>query len=382
MSDIEQYKRQLVMMQEKMAMVPEAHAEEKKELNLTITELESKSNVGKLMDDKEDGDTTDTRLNRMENLLESLMNGKAQFPTMTGLTTEGRGDGSRHVSGESNDMSTDEHSNKEQTLSLTFGDVDTLPSSLERFISHYNLVNEINTTRGVKVWQKASYRALMLRMALRGVVADFIEQESRILSPWVRDDQQIIERLRARYIQNSAVELHIIAFEKSEQGENEPLSEYMVRLQKLVQNAFPEYPEWVNQNKVVWQFLNGARDKDVRETLIRDGWMIDNRTAKSYEVVLKTAEQVVNTKRAAKATGRAGQMTTPVVNQVSTGPPQKKRKSYGSVKGQNTSRSSGIGNFFCFCCRTTDHSGGWKECPKFKVEYPNWKPGDPKPIFQ
>ena len=374
MSDTAQLQRQLTMMQEKMTLMEEAHLEEKNELSQMIVKLESEK--GMAVQSEKGGDGLETRVGQLEGLIQSLLDSRGT-PTEEQLVGLG---GARHISGESEEAAEEEQSSKEQSLSLTFGDVDTLPSSLERFISHYGLVNEINTARGVKVWKKPSYRALILRMALRGPAADYIEQESRLLSQWVKDDMQIIEKLKARYIQNSAVELHIINFEKAEQGEGEPLSDYMVRLQRLVLNAFPDYPEWVNQNKVVWQFLNGARDKDVREALIREGWMLDSKTAKSYEVVLKTAEQVVNTRKAAKATGRIGQASgsttsSSAVSAVSGAPPNKKRRSSGQGKTQvrpkqTPSWGSGTGNFFCVCCRTTDHYGGWKECPKFKAEHP------------
>ena len=75
-----------------------------------------------------------------------------------------RGTSSRYVSGESD--STMEGSEqemivnvggREQAINLTFGDTDTKPTTLERFISHYKVVNEINTERQVKVWKKPSY---------------------------------------------------------------------------------------------------------------------------------------------------------------------------------------------------------------------------------
>ena len=303
----------------------------------------------------------------------------------------------RHVSGESTGRdemadSGDATKGREQQVTLTFGDDDTLPGSLERFISHYELVREINLERGVRVWNKPSYRALMLRMALRGPAADYLEQEARMLSLWVKDDVQILEKLRARYVKNAAVELHIIAFETASQKEGEPLGEYMVRLQKLIENAYTEHPAFIKQGRVVWQFLNGARDRDVREALIKDGWMKDSKNTKSYEEILKTAEAVVNTKKAARATGKVTGATT-TAGSVSSTQFQSEARSYQANQGRGgmkrlTSRgkrggssNNTQGNWFCFFCKTTEHSGGWKLCPKFKKDYPNWKLGDPNPVF-
>ena len=92
----------------------------------------------------------------------------------------------------------------------------------------------------------------------------------------MKDDRKIIEMLRSRFIQNSVVELQIIAFKTASQKGGEPLAEYLVRLQKLIENAYTEYPEFVKTSRVVWHFLNGAKDKDVREALIREGWMHDS----------------------------------------------------------------------------------------------------------
>lgn len=409
--EAEGFKRKLEQMEEKMRLLQDTHLEERNELVYKITELEAGIEA-----DEEDGGSLAKRVSQLECLLKEKIEVKSQGERSRAENTAQ----SRHVSGDSFALNTKmeedtEHRAREQTITLTFGDTDTHPSSLERFISHYELVDEINRERGVRVWSKASYRALMLRMALRGAAADYLEQESKLLSSWVKDDNMIIERLRARYIKNSAVELHIIAFETALQGEGEPLAEYMVRLQKLAHNAYTAYPEWINQNRIVWQFLNGARDRDVREAIIKEGWMLDNKTAKGYEDVLKIAEQVVNTKKATRATGKGsiangggvnavsystissrpgGILNSVSSSSVSSGSSgQSRKRSYpfprgnkaplgGGSRNRGGGRSTGTGNFFCYCCKTTDHAGGWKCCPKFRTEYPNWKQGDPLPNFQ
>ena len=88
-------------------------------------------------------------------------------------------------------------------------------------------------------------------MALQGPPAEFIEQEANMQREWVKDDEGIMGKLRDRYIKNTAVELHIIAFESVSQKDGEPLAEYMTRLQKLIEDAYSEYPEWVRKSRTV-----------------------------------------------------------------------------------------------------------------------------------
>ena len=238
---------------------------------------------------------------------------------------------------------------RELAITLTFGDIDTKPTTLGRFISHYKVVNEINTERQVKVWKKPSYRALTLRMVLRGSPAEFIEQEANMQQEWVKDDAGILGKLRERYIKNTAVELHIIAFESASQKEGEPLSEYMTRLQKLIIHAYPEYPEWVRKSRTVWQFLNGVRDKDVREELITKGWIKDGKDSKEYDEMLKLAEGVINKKKVTKATGKIG-----FENHINTVVGKSRNTTPGYVKNKRTNNNTGqqnpIGaNWNCFC---------------------------------
>ena len=367
----EEWSRQLKQMEDQMNLLREAYDEERNELKNTISKLEA--NV------KEEGDVQ-SRLARLELSLSQALENKGLL----------RGTNSRYVSGESvTTMETAEPEmtmvnvgGREQAITLTFGDIDTKPTTLERFIAHYKVVNEINTERQVKVWKKPSYRALTLRMALRGPPAEFIEQEANMQQEWVKDDAGILGKLRERYIKNTAVELHIIAFESASQKEGEPLAEYMTRLQKLIGDAYPEYPEWVRKSRTVWQFLNGARDKDVREELITKGWMKDGKDSKEYDEILKLAEGVINKKKATKATGKVG-----YENQVNTvvGKSRNTTPGYGKSKrtNKNTGQSSPIGaNWNCFCCKTDEHPGGWRSCPQLGKLYPGWKQGDRPPIFQ
>ena len=367
----EELARQLKEIETQMSLLRQAHDEERNELNNTIGKLEA--NV------REEGDV-ESRLARLELSLSQSLESKGLL----------RGTNSRYVSGESvttmegeePEMTMVNVGGREQAITLTFGDIDTKPTTLERFISHYKVVNEINTERQVKVWKKPSYRALTLRMALRGPPAEFIEQEANMQREWVKDDEGILGKLRDRYIKNTAVELHIIAFESASQKEGEPLAEYMTRLQKLIRDAYPEYPEWVRKSRTVWQFLNGARDKDVREELITKGWMKDGKDSKEYDEILKLAEGAVNKKKATRATGKIG-----FENHVNAVVGKSRNTTSGYVRNKRTNtnagRSNPIGaNWNCFCCKTDEHPGGWRNCPQLGRLYPGWKQGDRPPIFQ
>lgn len=266
---------------------------------------------------------------------------------------------------------------REMGLSMTFGE-DTSPSSLDRFLTHWNLVDEINKTRGVRTWTTEAYRACILRMALRGPAADWISQESAMLSTWVKDDQKIIAKLKERYIKNTAIELHIIAFEQSSQKDGETISEYMVRLQKLIENAYCKHPAHIKQMRVVWQFLNGLRDRDVREVLIREKWMEDGENAKSYEEILKIAEGTLNTKIASRATGRPTHGAVGAARETGTvAPVNGAGGSYrrDTRKSDESSVQGTRPKWECYYCKKM-HEGGWFRCEKRRAENPKWRPGD------
>jgi hypothetical protein len=263
---------------------------------------------------------------------------------------------------------------KEKSIDLTFGD-DTSPHLLEKFLAHYSLVDRINKARGVRVWKKAEYRALMLRSALRGTASEYVENAEQImLSSWVSDDQGILKQLKQRYITNAAIELRIIQFETASQAEGEPLGEYLTRLQKLMEKAYSSHPQYIKQVRVVWQFLNGLRDKDVREALIKEKWMADGQEAKSYDEILKIAETVVNTKVAGRATGKITTGNLGVTRESRGGQKSPTNKSRYSAPSRAPYPGVGRGNWECWFCKKKDHDGGWAKCPVRIEKDPQWKP--------
>ena len=161
-----------------------------------------------------------------------------------------------------------------------------------------------------------------------------------------------------------------------------------MRLQGLVENAYGTQPCNVKQLKVIWQFLNGLKDKDVRESLIKEKWMIDGANSKPYEEILKIAETAVNTKKAARATGKGGYLQNANVSVVSSnrrglqGRQGEKTKDNPRFRNQGEGGQTAGGNWECYYCKTNNHGGGWFRCPTRRKDNPKWRPGDKEPGFR
>ncbi|MCP3680820.1 MAG: hypothetical protein GY782_11425, partial [Gammaproteobacteria bacterium] len=125
-----------------------------------------------------------SRLQRLEQLMQNQTVNNANRTISPALdVTESSQD--RGSSGDVVELEEGEAMGKEKSIEITFGD-DTSPNLLEKFIAHYSLVDRINKARGVRVWKKPEYRALMLRLALRGPASEFVENAEQImLSLWV-----------------------------------------------------------------------------------------------------------------------------------------------------------------------------------------------------
>ena len=369
---MEELKARTEQLEKMLKMKEESFAEEREEFKLTQTNMHNDNTL--LFAEKKELESKLTSLQQrvyeQGDLEERLMKLET---ALSGKPSATAGDDL---------VSDDREMGKEKAIELTFGD-DTSPHLLEKFIAHYSLIDRINTARGVRVWKKPEYRALMLRSALRGAAGEFIENAEYImLTTWVKDDQEIIKKLRERYITNSAIELRIIEFETASQLEGEPLSEYMVRLQRLMEKAYASHPQYVKQVRVVWQFLNGLKDRDVREALIKEKWMEDGEKAKSYDEILKIAETVANAKVASRATGQVNGQATKngVINAMSRDPagkksPKNKGKYLGSNNPYNAGASNRRENWSCWYCEKRDHEGGWQRCPLREEKDPQWKPG-------
>ena len=193
---------------------------------------------------------------------------------------------------------------REKQLTKTFG-VDTSPEALLEFLDHYKLCIEMNQQRKVPGWGDPRYRAKELRYQLQGEAAVFIRQEEAMHEKWVDDDDKIIEKLKERWLNRDCIELDIIDFEEARQNDGESLAQFMQRLKGLGHRAFSEFDTNGMQQRIIWRFLDGVKDKDVRSSIIRERWMKDRRHPKSYAEVLKIAETAHLNKMAANATGAA-----------------------------------------------------------------------------
>lgn len=285
---------------------------------------------------------------------------------------------------------------KEKTLTLTFGDGDCSATKLRLFLDQYHLAVTQNQRRQVDGWEDESFRANELRFQLAGEPALWVAQESAMLNVWTKSDTEIITRLKQRYLGVLSLELNIVSFEELKQGESETLAQYMTKCQQKGMEAFGDFDEPRGlQQRIVWKFLSGIRDPGVRAEVIRQKWMLSRKEAKSYDEVLKIAQQAKLDRIAAVATGQGGEKKFGKVAAASTASTRvrerrdaprrtphassESNKSAGSNSSFNSRESSGSagnesGNFLCHYCGTKNHYGGWKLCNKRLDENPSWRP--------
>lgn len=260
---------------------------------------------------------------------------------------------------------------REKQLSKNFG-VDCSANALLEFLDHYQLCRDMNRQRGISGWNDGTYRARELRFQLQGEAAVYLRQEEAMAQSWVFDDEAIIEKLKERWLNRDCIEMDILEFEEARQGEFETLPQFMQRLKGLGQRAFAEFDPNGMHQRIIWRFLDGVRDKDIRAAIIKERWMKDRRTPKSYDEVLKIATNAHMTKVAAGATGggsnSSGKANVAVVNNSPRIPRGNKGKANGMI-----SRADAPRGLDCFYCHQR-HSGGWRECSKRKKENPEWTP--------
>ena len=173
---------------------------------------------------------------------------------------------------------------REKQLTKTFG-TDTSSEALLEFLDHYKLCVEMNQQRRAPGWGDAKYRAKELRYQLQGEAGVFVRQEEAMHESWVEDDNKIIEKLKERWLNRDCIELDIIQFEEARQNDGESLGQFMQRLKGLGQRAFSEFDSTGMQQRIIWRFLDGVRDKDIRSSIIKERWMRDRKTPKPYAEV-------------------------------------------------------------------------------------------------
>lgn len=258
---------------------------------------------------------------------------------------------------------------REKTLTKMFG-VDTSATALLEFLDHYTLCRDMNRAKKVPGWEDPRYRAKELRFQLQGEVAVYVRQEEAMHQVWVDDDEEIIKKLKDRWLNRDCIELDIIEFEEARQGEYETLAQFMQRLKGLGQRAFSEFDPVGMHQRIIWRFLDGVREKEIRAAIIRERWMKDRTTPKPYDEVLKIAENAKLIRIAAGATGNSGSGSSKAnaiqVGVVSSGRDRGGRRGRGA--GPRTQRS-----FDCYYCHQ-QHQGGWLSCEKRRREAPDWEP--------
>ena len=220
-------------------------------------------------------------------------------------------------------------------------------------------------------------------------------EQQAVLDPlWASDDKAIMDKLAQLYYTSDAIEVRIIRFEEATQMQDESLSDFMTRLQQLASQSFSSEPSDIVRKRVVWRFLAGLRDREVRSQIIKEKWMENDDKAKSYDEVMKIALAALSCKRATQVTGmnRNNVAATAQVKHIEnhsdsseeeTLVTQAQKKNVLSITQRESSQVANRGKgpqirkmqrkFKCFYCNKTHH-GGWLVCSKRLKEDPNWKP--------
>jgi hypothetical protein len=273
-----------------------------------------------------------------------------------------------------------DNTGREEKLDLVFGlDGDLSAKSLRRFIEKYKVVKKINMTARMRGWDSKEYRADKLKLALHGDAFDFVAFEDSMDKQWTKDDEEILEKLKDRYLNVQAVEMNILKFEKSVQEGKELLNEYLVRLQQLVKDAYEGQVQEELDLRVAWKFVSGISDEKVRRKLMEEGWMKNRREAKPLEELLKVAEISRQTEEAVKAMkpemGHIAVVGNDQEGQVNANRFRQQSSDSSTSKTSVSSGSSGMTLDFlqCFYCNKK-HRGGWFYCEKRKREDPKWRP--------
>ena len=283
---------------------------------------------------------------------------------------------------------------KEERCDEVFGrDGDYTAVTMRRFIERYKVVKDLNMRARLRGWDSPSYRAGKLRLCLMGEAFDFVSFASSICEDWAEDDEKIIEKLREKFTNIQAIELNILAFERSAQEAKESIGDFMTRLRRSVKDAYDGDLQRELDRKVAWKFVSGVNDDRVRRKLLEDGWMKSRQEAKPLEDLLKTAEIAKKTDDAVKALDKAGTVGVAQIldnehgtvsawekagarsKMSSTESSNSSKSSSSSKQSSGSSSSSGISLGFkeCFYCKQK-HRGGWFNCSKRKRENPKWRP--------
>ena len=275
---------------------------------------------------------------------------------------------------------------REEKLDVVFGlDGDMSAKSLRRFVEKFRVVKKLNMAAMLTGWDDKEYRANKLKLALQGEAFDFVSFEGSMGRAWTMDGEEIIEKLKDRYLNIQAVEMNILRFEQSCQERQELLNEYLARLQQLVKDAYEGDEQNELDRKVAWKFVSGVLDDKIQTKLMQEGWMKTRREAKPLEELLKLAEVTKQTEEAVKAMN-AGSASGSISalhsahydDQVNVVRAKQHSSDSNRSRGSESVTSSGSSGMAlevlnCWYCNK-QHRGGWFYCYKRKKENPNWRP--------
>lgn len=276
---------------------------------------------------------------------------------------------------------------REERLELQFGlDNDYSAVALRRFIERFRVVKQINMQGKITGWDSPVFRASKLKLGLVNDPFDYISFESSMSQSWTNDDQEIIEKLKDKYMNVQAVELNILTFENASQEPKEDLAEYLMRLRRQVKEAYDGEDQPELDKRVAWKFVSGVQDKRITKKLMEKGWMLDRRFAKPLEELLKLAEVTKQTEDAVKILdkekngGSINMFQDCDVGHIAAVDKQgyEKRNNRSKTSSGDSARSSGSSQLpldvvKCWYCQK-EHRGGWFYCSKRKREDPKWKP--------
>ena len=275
---------------------------------------------------------------------------------------------------------------REERLELQFGvDNDCSAVALRRFVERYRVVKQINMQGKITGWDSPQFRASKLKLGLVNDPFDWVTFQSSMLQSWTNDDELLIEKLMDKYMNVQAVELNILTFENTAQEPKEDLSEYLMRLRRLVKEAYDGDNQPELDKRVAWKFVSGVQDKRITKKLMETGWMLDRRHAKPLEELLKLAEVTKQTEDAVaildkeKHGGYANAFisddSASIASFSSQGSDRKSTRN--KFNSGDSSRSSGSQStpdtFKCWYCQK-EHKGGWFHCSKRKKDDPDWRP--------
>ena len=246
-------------------------------------------------------------------------------------------------------------SGKEEQITTKFGEVLT-PNALKEFMDDYKMARYLNQKERLINWDDSMYRATKLRRALQGTAASYVRGEKAMGQTWPDNDDEILDRLKERYLTTEAYESMVAEAEAIRQNDSEPLPEYMSRIQRAIWEAYDDEPSQVKNKRTMWKFMDGLKNKEIRSEIIKSKWL-----NKTPDEILLIAETTRKNMEATSVTGKG------------------KQGAIGGVTSNNSKKqpTKKKEHVLCLYCKRT-HPGGWQKCFKRMRENSEWVPDNEK----